>query len=120
MEERDVITWIVMIGGLAQHGFGGDAYDMFICMQQVGFKPDSRTYVSILNACASAGALEWVKEVHNQAREAGFELDLSVGNALVHMYAKCGKMDDARLGFLRNRGMGLDYLDCDDWWNYTT
>jgi hypothetical protein len=41
-----------------------------------------------LNACASAGALDWVKEVHNQAREAGFQLDLCVGNALLHMYAK--------------------------------
>jgi pentatricopeptide repeat protein len=61
---------------------------MFIRMQQVGFKPDARTYVSILNACASAGASDWVKEVHNQSREAGFELDLCVGNALVHMYAK--------------------------------
>jgi pentatricopeptide repeat protein len=65
MEDRDVITWTVMIGGLVQHGFGDDAYDMFICMQQVGFKPDARTYVSILNACASAGALDWVEEVHN-------------------------------------------------------
>jgi hypothetical protein len=54
-----------MIGGIVQHDFGGDAYDMFIRMQQVGFKPDALTYVSILNACASARALEWVKEVHN-------------------------------------------------------
>jgi pentatricopeptide repeat protein len=95
IEGWDVITWTVIIGGLAQHVFGGDAYDMFIRMQQVGFKPDARTYVSILNACASARALEWMKEVHNQAREAGFELDLRVGNALVHIYAKCGSMDDA-------------------------
>jgi pentatricopeptide repeat protein len=65
MEERDVITWTVMIGGIVQHDFGGDAYDMFIRMQQVGFKPDALTYVSILNACASARALEWVKEVLN-------------------------------------------------------
>jgi pentatricopeptide repeat protein len=65
MEDRDMITWTVMIGGLAQHDFGGDAYDMFIRMQQVGFKPDARTYVSILNACASAGALDWMEEVHN-------------------------------------------------------
>jgi pentatricopeptide repeat protein len=35
------------------------------------------------------------------AREAGFELDLCVGNVLVHMYAKCGNMDDARLAFHR-------------------
>jgi pentatricopeptide repeat protein len=95
MEEWDVITWTVMIGGLAQHGFGGDAYNMFIRMQQVGFKQDARTYVSILNACASVGPLEWVKAIHNQARKAGFELDLRVGNALVHMYEKCGSMDDA-------------------------
>ncbi|KAG0607081.1 hypothetical protein M758_8G001900 [Ceratodon purpureus] len=101
MEERDLITWTVMIGGLAEHGFGVDAYDMFIGMQQVGLKPDACTYVSILNACASAGALEWVKEVHKHALEAGFELDLRVGNALVHMYAKCGSMDDARVVFDR-------------------
>jgi pentatricopeptide repeat protein len=96
-----LITSIVIIGGLAQHGFGGNAYDMFIRVQQVGFKPDARTYVSILNACGSARALEWVMEVHNQAHEAGFELDLYVGTALVHMYAKCGSMDDARLVFER-------------------
>jgi pentatricopeptide repeat protein len=35
------------------------------------------------------------------AREAGFELDLCVGNALVHMYAKCGSMDDTELAFHR-------------------
>jgi pentatricopeptide repeat protein len=99
IEERDVITWTVMIGGIVQHDFGGDAYDMFIRMQQVGFKPDARTYVSIFNACASAGAMDWVKEVHNQACEAGFELDFCLGNLLVHMYAKCGSMDDAQLSF---------------------
>jgi pentatricopeptide repeat protein len=54
-----------MIDGILQHDFGGDAYDMFIRMQQVGFKPDAFTYVSILNACASAGALDWMEEVHN-------------------------------------------------------
>jgi hypothetical protein len=50
---------------LYNKGFGGDAYDMFIRMQQESFEPDARTYVSILNACGSTGALEWVKEVHN-------------------------------------------------------
>jgi pentatricopeptide repeat protein len=99
MEDWDVITWTVMIGGLAKHGFGGDAYDMFIRMQEEGFKHNVYTYVSILNACASAGALEWVKEVHNQAHNARFELDLRRGNALIHMYARCGSMDDARLVF---------------------
>jgi pentatricopeptide repeat protein len=42
-----------------------------------------------------------VKAVHNQACEAGFELDLCVGNALVYMYEKYGSMDDAQLVFER-------------------
>ena len=99
MEERDVVTWTVMIGGLAEHGCGHEAYELFLQMKREGFKPDAITYMSILNACASAGALEWVKEVHTHAREAGFESDVRVGNALVHMYAKCGSIDDARLAF---------------------
>ena len=57
--------------------------------------------MSILYACASAGASEWVTEVHRHAREDGFESDLSVGNALVHMYAKSGSINDARLVFDR-------------------
>ena len=99
MQERDVITWNVMIGGLAEHGCGHEAYELFLQMQREGFKPDAVTYASILNACASTGALEWVKEVHMHAREAGFESDVRVGSALVHMYAKCGSIDDARLAF---------------------
>jgi pentatricopeptide repeat protein len=98
---RDVMSWDVMIGAYAESGCGEEAYGLLLQMTREGFKPDARTYVSILNACASAGALGWVKEVHNQAREAGFELDLRVGNALVHMYAKCGSLDHARLAFDR-------------------
>jgi pentatricopeptide repeat protein len=101
MRNRDLITFNAMIGGLAQHGFGQEAYKTFLQMQKGGFVPDSVTYVNILNACASAGDIEWVKEVHSHAFKAGFDLDLRVGNALVHMYAKNGRIDDARLVFNR-------------------
>ena len=101
MVERDVVTWTVMIGGLAQHGFGHEAFSLFLQMERGGFVPDAITYVSILSACASAGALEWVKEVHSHALRAGLESDVRVGNALVHMYAKSGSIDDARLVFDR-------------------
>ena len=90
-----------MIGGLVQHGFGHEAFSLFLQMERGGFVPDAITYVSILSACASEGALEWVKEVHNHALRAGLESDVRVGNALVHMYAKSGSIDDARLVFDR-------------------
>ncbi|CAM6091803.1 unnamed protein product [Calypogeia fissa] len=101
MEKRDVATWNTMIGGLAQSGYGQEAYRLFLQMRQEGFEPDAITYMSILNASASAGALEWVKEVHGHATKARLDADVRVGNALVHMYAKSGSKDDARLVFDR-------------------
>ncbi|CAM6124798.1 unnamed protein product [Calypogeia fissa] len=101
MEKRDVVTWNAMIGGLAQHGYGREAYRHYLQMRQEGFEPNAVTFMSILNASASAGALEWVKEVHGHARKAGLDSDLRVGNALVHMYAESGSIDDARLVFDR-------------------
>jgi len=90
-----------MIGGLAQNGCQHEAYDLILRMKREGLKPDAFTYASILNACASVGDLEWVREVHRHALEGGFESDVRVGNALVHIYAKCGSINDAKLVFER-------------------
>lgn len=51
-EERNVITWNTMIGGLAQHGCGREAYELFLQMQRsdqpgISCVPDATTYVSI-------------------------------------------------------------------------
>ncbi|CAM6127951.1 unnamed protein product [Calypogeia fissa] len=101
LPNRDFITWTIMIGAYAESGRGAEAYQLFLEMRRGGFEPDAVTYMSILNAAASAGALEWVKEVHGHASKAGLESDLRVANTLVHMYAKSGSIDDARLVFDR-------------------
>lgn len=99
IKHRDIITWNVMIGGLAQHRRGHEAYSLFSLMQREGFVPNVGTYISILNTCASSGALEWLKEVHKHVVKMGLDSNISVGNALIHMYAKSGSIDDARLMF---------------------
>ena len=99
MKERDVITWNVMIGAYAGSGRGVEAYDLYLKMKEEGFQPDAVTYVSLLNDCVSTGALEWVKEVHSHILEAGYESDVRVGSALIHMYAKCGSTEDAAVVF---------------------
>ena len=96
MVRRSVISWTVMIGAYAESGHGDEAFETFLRMQQEGLKPDAITYLSLLNPCASPGALEWVKEVHTQAIKGGLESDVRVGNAFVNMYAKCGSIKDAR------------------------
>ena len=101
MKERDLITWNVMIGAYAGSGRGVKAYDLYLKMKEEGFQPDAVTYMSLLNDCASTGALEWVKDVHGHILEGGYESDVRVGNALVHMYAKSGSIEDARMVFDR-------------------
>ncbi|KAG0581800.1 hypothetical protein M758_3G008300 [Ceratodon purpureus] len=99
MVRRDVTSWNVMIGAYAEHGCGTQAHQLFLKMQQEGFTPDKFTYLGILKPCADMGALDWVRKVHAQALQAGLQSDLSVGNALIHIYAKSGSIDDARLIF---------------------
>ena len=107
MKERDVITWTVMIGAYAGHGRGVEAYDLYLKMKEEGFQPDAVTYMSLLNDCASTGALEWVKDVHRHILEGGYESDVRVGNALVHMYAKSGSIEDAAVVFDRMKERDL-------------
>ena len=99
MKGRDLITWNVMIGAYAGSGRGVEAYDLYLKMKEEGFQPDAVTYMSLLNDCASTGALEWVKDVHRHILEEGYVWDIRVGNALIHMYAKCGSIEDAAVGF---------------------
>ena len=101
MKERNIITWTVIIGAYAGSGRGVEAYDLYLKMKEEGFQPDAVTYVSLLNDCASTGALEWVKDVHRHILEGGHESDVLVGSALVHMYAKSGSIEDAQLVFER-------------------
>ena len=59
LKERDVITWNVMIGAYAGSGRGVEAYELYLKMKEEGFQPDAVTYMSLLNDCASTGALEF-------------------------------------------------------------
>ncbi len=95
MPSRNVVSWTAMISGQVKNGQGQKALELFWQMQQEGVKPDSLTFVRVLNACASVVALEEGRLVHQQIIQCGFESNVFVGNSLVDMYAKCGSMKDA-------------------------
>jgi hypothetical protein len=59
-------------------------------MQQQDVRPDSVTFMGVLNACASVAALEEGRCVHEQIIESGWDLDAFVQSSLVDMYANCG------------------------------
>eukprot|EP01018_Ginkgo_biloba_P036993 Gb_08070 [translate_table: standard] len=96
MPRRNVVSWNAMIAGYAQTGHSRDALALFKQMQLADTKPNSVTIVSVLPACAHLGALEEGKLIHEYIVQKGFQIDDSLGNSLVAMYAKCGSVEIAR------------------------
>jgi pentatricopeptide repeat protein len=99
MPERNLGSWNSMIAGYAQNGHWEESLELFFEMQKANVKADPATFASILSACASLEALEQGKCVHGYTIESGFVSDVSVGNALTTMYAKCGCIEDAKSVF---------------------
>ncbi|KAM3341496.1 pentatricopeptide repeat-containing protein [Capsicum galapagoense] len=99
MDEKLLVAWNAMISGYVHKGLFFEALDMFRKMYLAGMKPDEFTCTSILSACADAGLFLLGKQVHAYVRRTGEEIHVSVCNALITLYWKCGRVDDARKVF---------------------
>lgn len=99
MPERDLVSWNTIVAGFAQNGFAELALDLVTRMHEEGRRGDFITIVSILPAVANVGSLRIGKAVHGYAMRAGFDSVVNVSTALVDMYAKCGRVETARLVF---------------------
>eukprot|EP01018_Ginkgo_biloba_P024035 Gb_18986 [translate_table: standard] len=95
MPERNVVSWNAMMAGYAQNGHFDEALKLFLKMQLTSVKPNSETFASVLSICSNLAALEQGKKVHENIIRRGIQSDVSVGNALVDMYAKCGSIQGA-------------------------
>ncbi|KAH8511454.1 hypothetical protein H0E87_008865 [Populus deltoides] len=70
------------------------ALRIYIDMIKAGVYPNEFTFVKVLAAAGFLG-LKHGKVVHAHLIVFGVELNLVVKTALVHMYSKCQRMDDA-------------------------
>eukprot|EP01018_Ginkgo_biloba_P023741 Gb_23967 [translate_table: standard] len=99
MSQRNVVSWNAMIAGYTQNGHISEALKIFRQMHLKGIKPDAVTLTTILPACAHLAALRQGKEIHDYIIRSRFESDVFVGNALIDMYAKCGRIESGRQVF---------------------
>ncbi|KAJ7559015.1 hypothetical protein O6H91_04G065900 [Diphasiastrum complanatum] len=95
LANRNIVAWNAMIVGYSKHGQGEKALDFFYQLQNEGLQPTEVTFVGMLNACASLGALNCGRWVHSMISERRFHLNVHLGNTLVNMYAKCDSIEDA-------------------------
>ncbi|KAI6707791.1 hypothetical protein NL676_010753 [Syzygium grande] len=96
---KNVISWTSIISGYSQNGHSADALKKFLKMEERAFRPNEVTVASVLPACVNLGVLEIGERIETYSRESGFFKNMYVYNALLEMYAKCGKIDAARQVF---------------------
>lgn len=95
-EVLDLVSWNSITAASVQCGDCGGAVRFFRRMSlDYGAKGDEVSLVNVLSACAALEDFDKGKEVHCFAVRHGLFEDLFVSNALVDMYAKCRRLDDA-------------------------
>ncbi|KAK2634233.1 hypothetical protein Ddye_029025 [Dipteronia dyeriana] len=99
MDEHDVVSWNALVSGHVGAGWYGEAIRLLKDMLFHGHKPNPYTYSSILNICSVVPAIEWGKQTHCCIIKPGFDSIVVVGSAVIDMYAKCGRLVDARKVF---------------------
>ena len=99
MHEHDVISWNALISAHVRYGHHGEAIELLKDMLIEGFEPNLRTYPSISSICGDIPAIEWGKQTHCRILKPGFDSNVVVGCALIDMYAKCGRLSEARKVF---------------------
>ncbi|GAB4829423.1 Pentatricopeptide repeat-containing protein At4g21065 [Ancistrocladus abbreviatus] len=99
MSERNLVTWNSVINGFASNGRPNEALTLFREMGFEGVEPDGFTIVSLLSASAELGALALGRRVHVYMFKVGLMENLHAGNALLDLYAKCGRIREAELVF---------------------
>ncbi|KAK2967044.1 hypothetical protein RJ640_015264 [Escallonia rubra] len=96
VDRRDVFVWSAMIAGLAMHGRGKDAINLFMQMQEAKVKPNAVTFTNLLCACSHTGLVEEGTAFFNQ-----MELDYGVVPGTKHyacmvdILGRAGRLEEA-------------------------
>ncbi|KAF7806035.1 pentatricopeptide repeat-containing protein [Senna tora] len=99
----DLVLWNTMISGFSLYeDLSQDAISCFQQMLRVGFLPDDCSFVCAISACSNLSSPSQGKQMHALSIKADIPSNrISVNNALIAMYSKCGNLEDARRLFDR-------------------
>ncbi|KAL9993239.1 putative tetratricopeptide-like helical domain superfamily [Helianthus debilis subsp. tardiflorus] len=93
---KTAVSWTTIISGYARVGKGEVSLQLLSEMKESNVIPDRYVLSSVLSACSVVGFVEGGKQVHGCVLRRGASMDISVSNALVDFYVKCGKVRSGR------------------------
>ncbi|KAJ8445318.1 hypothetical protein Cgig2_010676 [Carnegiea gigantea] len=96
VESRTIVSWNSLIAGNVLFENHRRTFSLYKRMCHDGLKPDISTFLSLLCSCVKPEALPCGQLVHSHVIQLGCDLDVTVSNTLLNMYAKCGDIGSAR------------------------
>lgn len=97
--DRTIVSWNAILLGYSQQGLDRLALEHFEKMQEESIRATTVTFSTVLKVCGSMGALKMGERLHDRIIKEHLERDLVVGNSLIDMYGKCGRLDSAYKAF---------------------
>ncbi|WVZ26948.1 hypothetical protein V8G54_000123 (mitochondrion) [Vigna mungo] len=89
MQDKNLVTWTLMITRYAQHGFLSDAIYLFCSLLVSEHTHDRFTLTSLLSATVEMGFFSLGKQLHSWVIRSRLASDVCVDCTLVDMYTKC-------------------------------
>ncbi|RLN05297.1 pentatricopeptide repeat-containing protein [Panicum miliaceum] len=99
--QRTIVAWNSMLAGYVLHGRSEEALELYHEMRRSGVAMDQFTFSTMLGVFSRLGLLEHAKQAHAALIQRGLPLDIVGNTALVDLYCKWGRMEDARNVFER-------------------
>ncbi|CAL9063472.1 unnamed protein product [Musa banksii] len=101
MPDRNLVSWTSMISGCSQNGRDLEAVELYLGVLRSGLHPDQFALGSVVRAGSGLRDVELGKQLHCHALKSESGADRIVQNALVTMYARLDRIDDAAIVFER-------------------
>nr|XP_025689762.1 pentatricopeptide repeat-containing protein At4g19191, mitochondrial isoform X1 [Arachis hypogaea]XP_025689763.1 pentatricopeptide repeat-containing protein At4g19191, mitochondrial isoform X1 [Arachis hypogaea] len=102
--------WNSNIRQAVNQGHAQKALLLFRQMKQTGVTPNGSTFPFVAKACARISRLRNSKMIHAHVAKSCFQSNVFVQTAMVHMYIKCGHLEDAHHVFV-----GMPTRDIASW-----
>ncbi|MQL85818.1 hypothetical protein Taro_018350 [Colocasia esculenta] len=97
LARRELSSWNCMIGGLAVHGQGESAIELFGKMEMEGVEPDEITLLNVLTGCAHAGLVDQGRHLFTYMVETyGIEPKMEHFGCMVDLFGRSGLVSEAK------------------------
>ncbi|KAI3907921.1 hypothetical protein MKW92_045678 [Papaver armeniacum] len=110
LREKNLFCWNAIIEGLAVHGSGEAALDMFRRMEKEKIKPNEVTFISVLSACTHSGLVEEARKIFlSMTQDYSISPSIEHYGCVIDLLSKAGLIEDA-LGLVRNMKFEPNYV----------